>query len=78
MHRLYEQAYFLEVQSMEEKGKLKEALAEVRQGRGQIVSLIGEAGVGKSRLVSELKRAVFTAEHAEIAEREGERRDPTA
>lgn len=35
---------------------LKEALAEVRRGRGRMVSLIGEAGVGKSRLVSELKQ----------------------
>ena len=39
----------------EEFGKLKDALDEVLQGRGQIVTLIGEAGVGKSRLVAELK-----------------------
>jgi class 3 adenylate cyclase len=41
-----------------ELAKLKEALAAVRQGRGQMVSLIGEAGVGKSRLVAELKSVV--------------------
>ena len=40
----------------EELAKLKAALAETRQGRGQMVSIIGEAGVGKSRLVAELKQ----------------------
>src|SRR5262249_2016986 len=39
----------------EEVGKLERALAEALQGRGQMVSLIGEAGIGKSRLVTELK-----------------------
>ncbi|NIV37991.1 MAG: AAA family ATPase, partial [Anaerolineae bacterium] len=39
----------------EEFAKLKEALAGVLEGRGQMVTLVGEAGVGKSRLVSELK-----------------------
>jgi class 3 adenylate cyclase/predicted ATPase len=38
-----------------ELAKLKAALAKVLAGRGQMVSLIGEAGVGKSRLVAELK-----------------------
>src|SRR5262249_23707061 len=39
----------------DELARLRQALAEVLQGEGQIVSLIGEAGVGKSRLVAELK-----------------------
>jgi class 3 adenylate cyclase/tetratricopeptide (TPR) repeat protein len=39
----------------EELTKLKDALAELLQGHGQIVTLIGEAGVGKSRLVAEMK-----------------------
>jgi predicted ATPase/class 3 adenylate cyclase len=38
----------------QEKERLFKALAEVRQGRGQIVNLIGDAGLGKSRLISEL------------------------
>jgi adenylate cyclase len=42
----------------EELAKLKEAVAQVLQGRGQMVTLIGEAGVGKSRLVAELKAGV--------------------
>lgn len=37
-----------------ELDRLKEAVDQVRQGRGQVVCLIGEAGLGKSRLVSEL------------------------
>src|SRR5262249_53353551 len=39
----------------EEWAKLQQALAEALQGRGQMVSLIGEPGVGKSRLVAELR-----------------------
>jgi class 3 adenylate cyclase/predicted ATPase len=39
----------------DELTKLKDALSDVLQGHGQMVSLIGEAGVGKSRLVAELK-----------------------
>lgn len=36
-----------------EMGQLREAIEEVQSGRGRIVSLIGEAGLGKSRLVKE-------------------------
>ena len=38
----------------DELAKLKDALDEVLNGRGQMVSIVGEAGVGKSRLVREL------------------------
>ena len=38
----------------EELQKLRLALDEVRLGRGQMVSIVGEAGVGKSRLVADL------------------------
>src|SRR5207244_4784995 len=41
-----------------ELAKLKTVVAAVVQGHGQMVSLIGEAGVGKSRLVAELKQGV--------------------
>lgn len=43
----------------EELAKLTAALANVRQGQGQLVTVIGEAGLGKSRLVAELKAAVM-------------------
>jgi len=43
----------------EELSRLEDALAQVLRGRGQMVSLVGEAGVGKSRLVAELKQAAF-------------------
>ena len=39
----------------QELGQLMTALQDVRQGRGQIVSLVGEAGLGKSRLLEETK-----------------------
>ena len=39
----------------EELAKLEAALTRVRAGQGQVVSLISEAGLGKSRLVAELK-----------------------
>jgi class 3 adenylate cyclase len=56
----------------EEFAKLKDALEEVRRGRGQIVSLIGEAGVGKSRLVSELKVTEGRKQKAEGSQGESE------
>jgi class 3 adenylate cyclase/tetratricopeptide (TPR) repeat protein len=38
-----------------ELSRLQDALQELLRGRGQIATLIGEAGVGKSRLVAELR-----------------------
>jgi len=38
-----------------ELAKLKRAIEELKSGRGRIISVIGEAGIGKSRLVCELK-----------------------
>jgi class 3 adenylate cyclase/tetratricopeptide (TPR) repeat protein len=45
----------------EELARLRRAMAEVLQGEGRIVSLIGEAGLGKSRLVAELKEIALVA-----------------
>jgi len=36
---------------------VNQVMADTAQGRGHIVSLIGEAGLGKSRLTAEVKRA---------------------
>jgi class 3 adenylate cyclase len=37
-----------------ELGLLTSALADLRQGKGRIITLIGDAGLGKSRLIAEL------------------------
>lgn len=39
-----------------ELSQLRDAVAAVRGGSGRIVTLLGEAGLGKSRLVAELRR----------------------
>jgi len=40
-----------------EMAQLREVMDRVQQGRGQIVCLIGDAGLGKSRLVEEARKA---------------------
>jgi len=45
-----------------ELARLREALETVRSGRGRIALVIGEPGLGKSRLVSELRRAGLTGD----------------
>ena len=45
----------------EELGLLEEALGEARDGRGQLVLIQGEAGVGKSRLTLQLESVARSA-----------------
>jgi predicted ATPase len=52
----------------EEMARLGQALEDVRAGRGGIISLVAEAGVGKSRLIAEL---AGSAAAQEVAWREG-------
>ncbi|MET0153705.1 MAG: adenylate/guanylate cyclase domain-containing protein [Candidatus Binatia bacterium] len=52
-----------------ELGFLEDCLSRAREGRGQAVSLVGEAGVGKSRLAYELGRR---AESSGVAVRKAE------
>src|SRR4029453_2781119 len=44
-----------------ELATLRERFCEVKAGRGQVVGLAGEAGIGKSRLVLEFRRALAQA-----------------
>jgi tetratricopeptide (TPR) repeat protein len=41
---------------VKEMETLKEALDKARSGQGQVVGIVGEAGVGKSRVILEMKR----------------------
>ena len=45
-----------------EMSALRDVLARAREGRGQIVAVVGEPGVGKSRLVHELVRSHHAAD----------------
>ena len=44
-----------------EFGRLEQAIDQARQGRGQMVAVVGEAAVGKSRLFYEFTRSNLTA-----------------
>src|SRR5262245_36278453 len=44
-----------------ELATLRERFSEVKAGRGQVVGIVGEAGLGKSRLVLEFRRALAQA-----------------
>jgi DNA-binding SARP family transcriptional activator len=48
-----------------ELARLETALVELRQGQGGMVSIVGEAGVGKSRLTRELRALAAASGHAE-------------
>ena len=48
----------------QEIGLLRERWAQVKNGRGQVVLLSGEGGIGKSRLVQVLKAQVATEPQA--------------
>jgi len=53
-----------------ELGLLRDAFSALQDGQGQIVAVIGEAGIGKSRLVEEARRA-GAAEESQIRWLEG-------
>jgi class 3 adenylate cyclase len=49
-----------------EKGLVRERWQLARQGEGQIVTVIGEAGIGKSRMIEALQEEVVGEAHARI------------
>jgi class 3 adenylate cyclase len=55
-----------------ELARLEESLAAVQAGRGRVAVILGEAGLGKSRLIAELRR--FAGSHGDGAWAEGRSR----
>src|SRR5207249_3249883 len=53
----------------QELGLLLERWAQVRAGRGQVVLLSGEAGIGKSRLIQALTERVASDPHTRLEAR---------
>lgn len=51
----------------EELAKLKAALMSLKEGEGRLVSVIGEAGIGKSRLVAEFKQSLIDREQGPLS-----------
>jgi len=49
-----------------ELGLLAEAFASARDGRGRVVFLVGEAGIGKSRLLYEFRRRLGAEPHVYV------------
>jgi class 3 adenylate cyclase len=45
---------------------LMQVISDARSGRGSIVAVIGEAGLGKSRLIAEWRKAAFTETDASM------------
>jgi class 3 adenylate cyclase/tetratricopeptide (TPR) repeat protein len=55
----------------EQTAALRSAVAELQEGHGRIISIMGEAGLGKSRLAAELKRELSADPLAGVAWLEG-------
>jgi len=49
-----------------ERESLIAAIRKLSQGRGQVISIIGEAGLGKSRLVAEIRRSAELTDSSSI------------
>ena len=54
-----------------ELGELQSALGALRQGRGQVAAVTGEAGIGKTRLVEEVRAQAMNPQAPEIRWLEG-------